>query len=109
MVDHPDSKCSKFFQNTLKDVLVFHGIGVHSGRPVEMTLRPSSIQSGIIFKRLDLTDHPEIPAKWSHVTETDFCTRISNKNNVSVSTIEHIMAALAMCDIDNLLFTLDVH
>ena len=82
------------------------GVGLHSGHPVRMTLAPAAADSGIIFVRTDL-DNAEVPALWDRVTDTMLCTRITGDEGVDVGTVEHLMAALAGCRIDNLRIELD--
>ena len=95
-------------QNTLKSTVTFTGVGLHSGKPVRMTLRPASADYGIWFRRTDVLDRdPLIPAIWSAVTPSRLCTVVENASGVSVSTIEHIMAALAGCAVHNLLIEID--
>lgn len=91
-------------QNTLKSAVTFTGVGLHTGRPVRMTVRPASADYGIWFRRTDVADRDAmIPAIWSAVTPSKLCTVIENDVGVSVSTIEHIMAALAGCGVHNAL------
>jgi UDP-3-O-[3-hydroxymyristoyl] N-acetylglucosamine deacetylase len=95
-------------QNTLKSAVTFAGVGLHSGRPVRMTLRPASADYGIWFRRTDVTDRDAmIPAIWHAVTPSRLCTVVENAAGVSVSTIEHIMAALAGCALHNVLIEID--
>jgi UDP-3-O-[3-hydroxymyristoyl] N-acetylglucosamine deacetylase len=99
-------------QTTLKSSASFAGIGLHTGRPVRMTVRPASAEHGIWFRRVDLIGHgtgpdPMVPAHWSAVMPSRLCTMIENASGVSVSTIEHIMAALAGCGIHNALIDVD--
>lgn len=95
-------------QNTLKSTVTFTGVGLHSGKPVRMTLRPASADYGIWFRRTDVLDRdPLVPAIWSAVTPSRLCTVVENASGVSVSTIEHIMAALAGCAVHNLLIEID--
>jgi UDP-3-O-[3-hydroxymyristoyl] N-acetylglucosamine deacetylase len=89
-------------QKTIKENISFEGIGVHSGAPVTMTLMPAGPDHGIQFKRLDQNESHPIPALWSYVTDTTLCTRLTHKNT-SVATVEHLMAALAALQIDNVL------
>jgi UDP-3-O-[3-hydroxymyristoyl] N-acetylglucosamine deacetylase len=73
-----------------------------------MTVRPAVADSGIWFRRLDVRDRdPMVPARWDHVTPSKLCTVIENADGVSVSTIEHIMAALAGSGIHNALVEID--
>lgn len=95
-------------QNTLKSLAQFSGLGLHSGQPVVMTLRPAPSDHGIWFRRIDVTDQdPLVEAKWDSVTASRLCTVIANRSGVSVSTIEHIMAALAGCAIHNAMIDID--
>lgn len=89
-------------QQTLSTAIVFEGAGLHSGAPVRMALCPATADSGIVFVRTDITDRDNvIPARWDYVTDTRLCTLIANDAGVSVGTIEHLMAALRGCGIDN--------
>lgn len=73
-----------------------------------MHIRPAAANSGIVFRRTDVMDRPaRIPALWHYVTDTRLCTMIMNEHEVSVGTIEHVMAALRGCGIDNALIDLD--
>ncbi len=95
-------------QNTLKSLAQFSGLGLHSAEPVVMTLRPAPADHGIWFRRIDVTGQDQmIEAKWDSVTASRLCTVIANRAGVSVSTIEHIMAALAGCAIHNALIDID--
>jgi UDP-3-O-[3-hydroxymyristoyl] N-acetylglucosamine deacetylase len=90
------------YQHTLAQSFSVSGIGVHSGAPVTLTARPALPGSGISFCRTDITDKNNIiPARYERVTDTRLCTVITNDAGVSVSTIEHVMAALAATGIDN--------
>ncbi len=95
-------------QKTLKTAVRCSGIGLHSGQPVHMTLAPGEVNSGIVFIRGDApSGHRVIPAAWDRVRDTNHCTVISNAHGVSVGTIEHLMAALYGCGIDNASIILD--
>jgi UDP-3-O-[3-hydroxymyristoyl] N-acetylglucosamine deacetylase len=95
-------------QTTLKAPVGFTGTGLHSGRPVRMTLRPASAEYGIWFRRTDVTGRDAlIPARWDAVVEARLCTRVANAAGVEVSTIEHLMAALAGCGVHNALIEID--
>ncbi len=87
-------------QKTVKDKLVFTGIGLHSGKTITMTIRPADAGTGIIFHRTDMHPPVSIEADASHVVNTRLSTTIG-KNNATVSTIEHLMAALYGCGVDN--------
>ncbi|MEO8531671.1 MAG: UDP-3-O-acyl-N-acetylglucosamine deacetylase [Deltaproteobacteria bacterium] len=95
-------------QTTVSSPVRFEGIGLHSGAPVTMIVRPAAPHHGIWFKRTDIAvGDTLIPAVWSHVVPSQLCTRIENAAGVAVSTIEHIMAALAGCGVQNALVDID--
>lgn len=95
-------------QTTLANPVTFDGVGLHSGAPVHMVLRPAPAGTGIVFHRTDVTDrNPRVPARWDTVTPSKLCTLIENADGVSVSTIEHVMAALAGLGIRNALIDID--
>jgi UDP-3-O-[3-hydroxymyristoyl] N-acetylglucosamine deacetylase len=95
-------------QNTIKTSVVFEGVGLHSGAPVRMVLHPAAAGHGIWFRRTDIElGDAMIPALWDVVDRTPLCTRLENAAGVSVSTVEHIMAALAGCGVHNALIDLD--
>ena len=87
-------------QTTLARSCVLKGIGVHTGRPVQVTLQPAEQDSGIVFERTDLSPCVRISATIASVAETHFCTSLI-KDSVKVSTIEHIMSALSGLAVDN--------
>jgi len=87
-------------QHTLKQAASCDGIGLHSGKLVEMTLRPAPVDTGIVFVRTDLEGHPQVHAVASNITATTRATTLT-ENGASVTTIEHLMAALAILKIDN--------
>ena len=88
-------------QKTIKKKIHFSGVGVHNGRAVSMTIEPAEVNTGIMFIRTDLKDDNTIKAIIDNVVDTRLCTKIKNSRGVSVSTIEHLMAALNALDIDN--------
>ena len=95
-------------QNTLKSAASFSGRGLHSGAPVRMVVRPASADYGIWFRRTDLTANDSlVPARWDAVVPSRLCTQVANGAGVSVSTIEHLMAALAGLAIHNALIEID--
>lgn len=98
----------KDVQQTLKSDVTFTGTGLHSGRPVRMTVRPASADYGIWFRRVDVTDRDAlIPARWDAVVSARLCTLLANDAGGEVSTVEHLMAALAGCGIHNALIEID--
>lgn len=94
-------------QQTLAKSIEIKGIGLHSGCETTLTLKPAPVNYGIVFKRTDLDGKPEIPALYSNVVDTRNCTCIADKNGNAVATIEHLMAALAVMEIDNLLIEIN--
>ncbi|MCA0869729.1 UDP-3-O-acyl-N-acetylglucosamine deacetylase [Seohaeicola saemankumensis] len=95
-------------QNTLRTSVTFKGVGLHSGAPVTMTLKPAAAGNGIWFKRTDIElGDAMIPAIYDMAEQTPLCTRLVNGAGVSVSTVEHIMAALAGCGVHNALIEID--
>lgn len=94
-------------QTTIKAPVSFSGIGLHTGAPVKMVVQPASAEYGIWFNRTDLDGNTMIPARWDAVDDARLCTRISNDAGAGVSTIEHIMAALAGCGVQNALIEID--
>jgi UDP-3-O-[3-hydroxymyristoyl] N-acetylglucosamine deacetylase len=94
-------------QKTIAKKISFSGIGLHSGVKVNVSLCPALANSGIIFRRIDVTEKNEIPALYNNVIQTQLGTVIANTNGISVSTIEHLMSALWACDIDNLIVEID--
>ena len=93
-------------QTTLANYISCNGVGLHSGKEVKLTLRPAVPGSGIIFKRMDVAG-AMIPARYDLVTDTRLGTTIRNHSGVSISTVEHIMAALWGAGIDNILIEID--
>ena len=94
-------------QKTLKEKVSFSGIGLHSGKKVDVDLTPSNSNSGIIFKRTDLKENNEIIGNFKNVSSAKLCTKIKNDFGTSVSTVEHLLAALYICGIDNLVVNLN--
>jgi UDP-3-O-[3-hydroxymyristoyl] N-acetylglucosamine deacetylase len=96
-------KAGTDMQTTIKSAVTFDGVGLHTGRRTRITLRPASAEFGIWFRRTDVEAHGLIAARWDQVVASQLCTRIANTSGVSVTTIEHVMAAIAGCGITNLL------
>ncbi len=93
-------------QKTINNKVSCSGIGLHSGVVVNMTLLPSACNNGVVFRRTDL-GNSEIKANYKSVVETKLGTVIANESGAKVSTIEHLMAAIWGCGIDNLIIELD--
>lgn len=89
-------------QRTLKSSINCSGVGLHSGHKITMTLNPAPVGSGVVFRRTDIRGGGAvIPARWDYVVDTRLCSVLGNDDGVTVGTVEHIMAALAGCGIDN--------
>ena len=99
---------STIFQKTIKSKVTCSGIGLHSGLNVKMSLLPAKVDSGINFKRVDVDKNKsKIPASYKNVVDTKLGTTIANEFGMKISTIEHLMAAIWGCDIDNLNIEVD--
>ncbi len=94
-------------QKTINKNITLRGIGLHTGLDVNLVIKPAEPNTGIIFKRVDLKNNNIIIPNLFNVSSAIFCTTISNENNVSVSTIEHLMGALYGMGIDNALIEVD--
>ena len=94
-------------QKTIKKPVTFSGIGLHSGKPSKICVKPSNPDTGIVFKRIDQKDNNLIYPNFMNVSNTALNTTISNSNGVKVSTIEHLMGALFGIGIDNALIEID--
>jgi UDP-3-O-[3-hydroxymyristoyl] N-acetylglucosamine deacetylase len=107
--DHLKTRAGgRFLQRTLKEVISCAGVGLHSGKKVSMTLRPTDTDTGIIFRRTDLPGGPvDIPALWNRVVDTQLCTVLGDETGVTVGTVEHLMAAVAGAGVDNLIVELN--
>ncbi|MGC6534794.1 MAG: UDP-3-O-acyl-N-acetylglucosamine deacetylase, partial [Parvibaculales bacterium] len=97
------------WQTTLNDVVEMSGIGLHSGKQVNLTLRPAAADHGIVFVRSDIEqqDEASIPALCASVCEVTLSSKIGNAFGHKVGTVEHLMAALAFLRIDNALIEVD--
>ena len=87
-------------QRTLKNVIRATGVGLHTGKKIFLTLRPGVANAGIIFRRVDLDDPVEIEARPENVGDTKLSTSLV-KDGVKISTVEHLLSALAGFGIDN--------
>jgi len=98
-------------QKTLNSSVCFSGVGLHTGKRVNLTIQPATEDFGIWFCRTDIkrtpTQETMIPALWSAVEPSELCTKLGNASGVGVSTIEHLMAALSGCGVHNALIELD--
>jgi len=95
------------FQKTILKEVVFKGIGLHSGSKSEIKILPEAENYGIVFKRTDLKENNIIEANFENVCAVRLCTTLQNKFNVTVSTVEHLLAALYMTGIDNALIEIN--
>ncbi len=94
-------------QKTIKKSINIDGIGLHTGKKVKLNIHPSSPNSGIIFKRVDVkTDNIILPNVFN-VSNASFCTTVTNESGLSVSTIEHLMGAFYGIGIDNAIVEID--
>ena len=98
----------KDYQRTIKEPLQLEGVGLHNGIKVNLCLKPSNSNSGIIFKRTDIEDTKNIiEASYKNVSSPILCTKIKNSHGVTVSTVEHLMAAFYGEGIDNIIVEVD--
>ena len=87
-------------QTTIASKALFRGVGLHSGAAVRLAILPAPADHGIVFVRTDL-GRARVPALWDHVTPSQLCTLLDNGQGATVSTVEHVMAALAGTGITN--------
>ena len=87
-------------QRTLQNTIRATGVGLHSGEKVYLTLRPAPVETGIVFRRVDLDPVVEIPARAELVTETMLCTGLTREGGKAM-TVEHLLSALAGLGVDN--------
>lgn len=106
MTDSPNPDTA--MQHTLKSEIGCSGTGLHSGETVSIVLHPAPVDTGIVFRRTDL-DGPdsEISALVENVVDATLCTTLGNEQGVTVATVEHLLAALAGCHIDNVIVDVD--
>ena len=95
------------FQKTLLQKVAFKGIGLHSGLDSEVNILPANENYGIVFKRTDLNKDNIIKANFENVSSAKLCTTLQNKFNVTVSTVEHLLAALYITGVDNALIEIN--
>ena len=94
------------WQRTLQESIKSTGVGLHSGDKVSMTLSPAPVDTGVVFRRTDLTPAREIPARADGVDETDLSTSLGTDDG-RVTTVEHLLSALCGLGIDNVYIDLD--
>ena len=94
-------------QKTIKQNVNFQGVGLHSGKIVNLCIKSSEPDTGIVFKRVDLKKNNLVYPNFINVSNTSLNTTISNENGIKISTIEHLMGALFGLGIDNALIEID--
>ncbi len=97
----------KIYQQTIAEPIYFKGKGLHTGVNTQIKILPAYDNQGIVFKRVDLKENNLIKADYKNVISAKLCTKIQNKYGASVSTVEHLLAALYMAEIDNALIEID--
>lgn len=98
--------CMEPFQHTIRKAVSLRGIGLHSGKPVKLTIKPAEVNSGIRFMRSDIMASAAIPASMNLVVDTRLATTIAEKET-AIATTEHLLAALSGLEIDNAVIELD--
>ena len=94
-------------QKTISNPISLQGIGLHSGKQSKITIRPGKDDQGIVFKRVDLKKNNIIEANYKNVSSAKLCTTLENQHGVKVSTVEHLLAALYISEIDNVIIEID--
>jgi len=94
-------------QKTLTRSIKISGIGLHSGKKVNIQINPAAVNTGIIFKRIDIKDNNIIYPSVNNVSKAMLCTTVTNEFGISVSTIEHLMGALFGMGVDNAIIEID--
>lgn len=92
----------KQYQHTLSNPVCFEGIGVHKAQSASVKLLPAEVDTGIVFRRIDLPGAPSIKVKYENTQQVPFCSRISS-GDASIMTLEHLMAALWATELDNVI------
>ena len=97
----------KINQKTLNENIELKGIGLHNGVEVNLQIKPAKPNTGIVFKRVDLSENNLIHADFKNVVDPILCTKLKNENGASISTVEHLMASFYGEGIDNALVEVD--
>lgn len=98
----PATRADQASQRTVRDPVSCVGIGLHTGRHVSLTIRPAGPDTGVVFQRRDVVvGRGRVSALWSEVADTRLCTVLGNEHSVTVSTVEHLLAALRGTGVDN--------
>src|SRR5258708_11650976 len=101
-------KMSIVQQRKIKNTIRCRGVGLNSGVKTSLILHPAAPDSGIVFRRTDASGGgAEIAATWRNAVESALCTTLSNGEGITIGTVEHLLAALAGAEIDNVLIELD--
>jgi len=92
-------------QATLKKTISCEGVALHSGVLTTLQISPADVNTGYVFVRSDVQDNNQIVGKYNNVVDTVFCTKLANEHGVSISTVEHVLAALAGAHVTNAIIT----
>ena len=98
---------NEIYQKTICRPIIFQGIGLHSGKNSKIAVLPGTSDQGIIFKRVDLKKNNIVLANYESVSSAKLCTTLENEQGVKVSTVEHLLAALYVAEIDNAIIEID--
>ncbi len=95
-------------QRTLRESITYVGVGLHSGHKVSLSIKPAPVNNGVVFIRKDMEPGKNmIPARWYTVTDTSLSTTLGNEYGINISTVEHLLAALHGCGVDNAIIEVD--
>ena len=97
----------KLLQHTLSKSVAISGIGLHTGLKSNIVIKPAKEDQGIVFIRTDIKKNNKIKANYKNVSSAKLCTTLENESGVKVSTVEHLLAALYIYDIDNAVIEID--
>ena len=97
----------EIYQNTINGSVNFEGVGLHSGKTSKVKLIPNEAGKGIIFKRTDINENNIIKADYKNVSSTKLCTVLENASGNKVSTVEHLLSALYIIGVDNVIVEID--
>ena len=97
----------EIYQRTINKPIALEGIGLHSGKNSKIRILPGISNQGIIFKRVDLKQNNIILANYKSVSSAKLCTTLENEHGIKVSTVEHLLAALYISEIDNVIIEID--
>ena len=98
---------NRIYQQTITKPVYFEGIGLHSGKKSKIKILPGNDKSGIVFKRIDLINNNTIPPNYKNVSSTTLSTTLQNNFGIKVSTVEHLLAALYIAEIDSAVIEID--